>query len=336
VKRSIALLVFVLLPLSARADTDPAPVRQAIERGLKRLEEGSANYLKNRQCFACHHQALTLAAFHSARKRGFAIDADKAEAQLKFTLDTFRPRLDRVRKGESIGGATTTAGYALFALEVASHPRDAVTEALVEYILLKQRSDGSWPAQANRPPSEGSLFTTVAVALQGLRAYGPPAADEKADELRKKIATAIERAQGWLQKAQPATTEDRVMHLRGLILAGVAQKDIDAAREALIQEQRADGSWAQLADRDGDAYATGSVLLALRLAGVSATDDVYRRGVAFLLKTQRPDGAWIVETRSKPIQIFFDNGDPGGKSQFISFLATGWAVAAILETIPVK
>ena len=65
-------------------------------------------------------------------------------------------------------------------------------------------------------------------------------------------------------------------------------------------------------------------------------DAAYRKGVSYLLKTQRDDGAWIVETRSKPIQIFFDNGDPGGKSQFISFAATGWAVLALLEAVEGK
>jgi hypothetical protein len=34
------------------------------------------------------------------------------------------------------------------------------------------------------------------------------------------------------------------------------------------------------------------------------------------------------------LQPFFDNGDPGGKSQFISFAATGWATLALLETVP--
>jgi N-acyl-D-amino-acid deacylase len=43
-----------------------------------------------------------------------------------------------------------------------------------------------------------------------------------------------------------------------------------------------------------------------------------------------------VQTRSRPVQVFFDNGDPGGKSQFISFLATGWATLALLEACPEK
>jgi hypothetical protein len=70
------------------------------------------------------------------------------------------------------------------------------------------------------------------------------------------------------------------------------------------------------------------------MAGVRPDDAAYRRGVAYLVRTQRSDGAWIVETRSRPVQKFFDNGDPGGKSQFISFAATGWATLALLEAVP--
>src|SRR5207302_3839252 len=86
---------------------------------------------------------------------------------------------------------------------------------------------------------------------------------------------------------------------------------------------------------NSDAYATGTALMALRTSDLKADDVSYRRGLAYLLRTQRPDGAWLVETRSPPLQKFFDNGDPGGKSQFISFAATGWATLALLEQYPI-
>ena len=109
-------------------------------------------------------------------------------------------------------------------------------------------------------------------------------------------------------------------------------KAVAAAQAALVKEQLADGSWSQLpGKRGGDAYATGTVLIALRRAGLAAEDPIYRKGVNYLLTTQKEDGSWFVETRSRPVQEFFDNGDPGGKSQFISFAATGWATLALLE-----
>ena len=86
----------------------------------------------------------------------------------------------------------------------------------------------------------------------------------------------------------------------------------------------------------GDAYATATALIALRHAGLDARNPAYRKGVRYLLDKQEDDGAWIVETRSRPLQKFFDNGDAGGKSQFISFAATNWSVMALLETVPMK
>ena len=68
--------------------------------------------------------------------------------------------------------------------------------------------------------------------------------------------------------------------------------------------------------------------------GLEPTDPAYQKAAKHLLATQRDDGSWLVETRSRPVQVFFDNGDPGGKSQFISFAATGWATLALLEQYP--
>ena len=91
-----------------------------------------------------------------------------------------------------------------------------------------------------------------------------------------------------------------------------------------------------LSKMDGDAYATATALVALRRAGLDTKGEAYQMGVRHLLRSQRADGAWVVKTRSKPLQRFFDNGDAGGKSQFISFAVTNWAVPALLETMPVR
>jgi N-acyl-D-amino-acid deacylase len=68
--------------------------------------------------------------------------------------------------------------------------------------------------------------------------------------------------------------------------------------------------------------------------GVSPGDPLYQRGVKFLLRTQGADGSWRVATRSSPQQLFFDNGDPHGKLQFISFTATNVAAMAVMLRLP--
>jgi hypothetical protein len=56
----------------------------------------------------------------------------------------------------------------------------------------------------------------------------------------------------------------------------------------------------------------------------------------FNIDPTRSGASWssVSNLLAKVVQPFFDNGDPGGKSQFISFSATNWAVLALLEAIP--
>lgn len=172
----------------------------------------------------------------------------------------------------------------------------------------------------------------TAVTLIGFRRYGD------ADDLREsatQIQEASRKGLTWLKENQPLDTEDRVFQLRGLVAGDAEPQVIRTRHDELVKEQRPDGSWAQLPNMSGDAYATGSALVALRHAGLQADDPVYVRGLRFLLDTQQADGSWFVESRAKPVQRFFDNGDPGGKSQFICFSATNWATLALLEAIPV-
>jgi hypothetical protein len=75
-------------------------------------------------------------------------------------------------------------------------------------------------------------------------------------------------------------------------------------------------------------------LHALYVAGISPTDETYRKGVAFLLGTQYQDGAWLVKTHAFPIQRYFESGFPFGRHQWISAAGTSWATLAIAHTLP--
>ena len=93
--------------------------------------------------------------------------------------------------------------------------------------------------------------------------------------------------------------------------------------------QHADGGWSDMASMESNAFTTGKVLVALRAAGVSTSDAVFRRGVKFLLDTQQEDGSWHVRSRALAFQPYFDNGYPHGYDQWISAAGAGWATAAL-------
>src|SRR5262249_9628791 len=123
------ILAALAMTASARADTPATSLRGAIDKTLRRVEQGSANYIKNRQCFSCHHQAMSILTMTAAQKRGFTVAPAKLRRQVDFTLDTFRPKIEQIRKGQGIPGGNTMAAYALFTLEAAGHPPDETTAA---------------------------------------------------------------------------------------------------------------------------------------------------------------------------------------------------------------
>jgi N-acyl-D-amino-acid deacylase len=327
------MVAFALLCLIPQAQVDTT-IKDAIHKGLQRIQQGASNYPEKRQCFSCHHQALPVFVLTSAQKRGLDIEPARIKDMVQFSLKSFRKH-NLLIQGQGVGGANTTVGYALATLASTNYTPDETTAALVRFLLVRQRNDGAWTPTTNRPPTEGSLFTSTALALAGLKKYGSREILDVA-HFQPQIDKACERGLDWLLKNEPKTTEDKVFRLRGLVHGEAVREEIARARDLLLDEQKDNGSWAQLPDMPGDAYATATVLTTLRLAGLPSDDEAYENGVKYLLKTQKDDGSWLVETRSRPIQTFFDNGDPGGKSQFISFVATSWAVQALLETLPEK
>jgi hypothetical protein len=321
----------LLLAVGVAAPADaPDDVKTAVARALPLLKKGAEGHVAQRTCFACHNQASPLLALMTARSRGFEFRDEDLKKQVEFIAAFLEKNRAEYREGKGQGGQVDTAGYALFTLQVGKWKPDATTEAVVEYLLLRDKDADHWRATSNRPPSEASDFTTTALALRGLRDWGTAGQKERIDKR-------IEKTRAWLLKAKTKDTEERIFRLWALQAVEADKGDVREARDELLRFQRKDGGWGQTDAMDSDAYATGSALVALhRAGGLATSDEAYRRGVAFLLKAQREDGSWLVASRSKPFQTYFESGFPHGKDQFISMAASGWAATALALTLPAK
>jgi hypothetical protein len=333
----------------------PETIRAAVVKALPLLVKASADeYPKQRDCFSCHNQAVPAVALALARQRGFTVDAQTLRAIAEHTEADLNAAVDDYRKGKGQPGGVIRAGYALWTLEAAGWAPDETTAAVAHYLTVVPGQRDHWHAYSDRPPSESSDFTATSLAIRGLLAFAPPA--------NQKSAPWRNRALKWLDQAKPRETEDRAFGLWSLKQAGASPMAIAAAARDLLQAQRPDGGWSQLdpsaepakstLDKDkaqdagsraaavarakgSDAYATGLALVALHQAGGVPTDlPAYRRGLDFLIRTQRDDGSWFVKSRSRPFQPYFESGFPHGPDQFISMAASGWAVAALALACP--
>ena len=159
---------------SWRPSMSPPPRSGPPWRGpCRRLQKSLVVYEEKRDCFSCHNQGVPLVALNIARSRGLAIDEDAFQGAVALTLADLESALERYRQGRGQPGGATRAAYALWALEAGDHPPDEITAAVAEYLLKADRDRDHWTTSARRMPIEASHFTTTALALRGLRAYGP-------------------------------------------------------------------------------------------------------------------------------------------------------------------
>ena len=324
IRSTLTITVMIVAPFALLPRSIPAkdtPRRMAVVRAVSLIEKSSATYVDKRECFSCHHQALTMMAMSRAKLSGIELQPDSLSRQVQFSLEYFGDRRKRLLKGEGVPGGPYNAGYALTGLAATGTSKNEVTKALVQYLLKSEHKDGGWRIRTHRPPLEDSHFTATALAIKGIAEFAEPA--EKAKPAKRALA--------WLKKTEPKSTEDHAFKVLGLHW-GEAKIEKQKAAEALLELQSTDGGWSQTTDMKSDAYATGLALSSLRQSGaLPARSPQYKSGVKWLLDHQEADGSWRVKTRSKPIQKYFESSFPHGKDQFISISATCWAVIELSQ-----
>jgi ankyrin repeat protein len=310
--------------LHQRFDGDS--IRKAVAAGLPLLQRSGRTIAQTSKCITCHQHSLVAMTVGQARRHGFAVDEEIATEERGQVQAILGRKVPLLLIGADLD--PTLAAYSLVGFAAEDQPPNTLTDALVHYLVLHQHQDGRWLPEAYRPPEEGSPFSFTALAVRGLQAYAPRGRSPE-------IAGRIARACRWLLQAQPAETADSTFQLLGLKWAHAPAEEIDKAAARLLRQQRADGGWAQLATLPSDAYATGQVLFALHEAGGLSTDaPAYRRGIAFLLRTQHADGSWFVATRCFPALEYSGSGFPHRRHQFISAAATCWAILALVQAAP--
>ncbi len=313
-------------PIEAGRPPEADAIRRAVSAALPLLQQSERTITQTRDCVSCHQHPLVSMAVGLARKHGFSVDETIATEERSHIVKDMEGRIRPLLLGTGID--PTLSVHVLAGLAAEDEPASRVTDALVHYLVLRQRKDGRWQQENYRPPDEASDFQFTALAVRGLQAYAPKGRT-------REIAARVELARHWLQITAPTDTTDRVFQLLGLGWARAEPAAIQNAVTKLLGEQREDGGWAQLPTLASDAYATGLALYALHEGGGVAVDSPsYRRGVEFLLRTQQEDGSWFVASRSFPIVEYSKSGFPYGKNQFVSASATCWATMALALASP--
>ena len=318
--------------------TEPAArramIRTSVQRAIDRVQPSSKAFLQvplvhdQQKCTSCHQQQLPNVALSLARERGLRVDEFELGRTLSAINTEYAAGIETVRQ---IGPAfppmiTVRFGFDFDALHAFHYAPTPATDAISRALLTHQRADGSWWAPVRRPPMEDGPLYATASAARALQLY-PPAG------MQREVARSLERTRSWLTIQKTRDLNDRVFQLFGLAATNDTPEHLRSLAEQVIAEQSPDGGWAQFPGLEGDAWATGSALVALHQAGIPTTHPAYQHGVEFLLRTQFDDGSWWVRSRTIPFQPHFNGNFPHGKDQWISAAGTSWAMTALLLTL---
>ena len=314
----------VVAALRKAGASNTASVHSAAEKALLLLQQSGSQFSNTSRCNSCHHQSLPQMAFGIARTRGFELDEALVEKQVESAISQLKSvAAEALENRDRIPDPPIAVSYALLGFASSEYPRDEVTAALAQVVSAWQDDNGRFHSLPPiRPPLESSDVTATALSLRAIQLYGT--------QPDQRVARAVD----WLRAVKPRTTEEHAMQLLGLAWGQGRPDDIRRSTASLLALQRQDGGWAQLPTLETDAYATGQALVALQTAGYAVSSSQYQRGVGFLLRTQFPDGSWLVRTRTFPVQVPKDSGFPHGKHQWISAAGTSWAAMAILLALP--
>jgi ankyrin repeat protein len=319
-------LGLVVIATPAIAQT-PAEVREAVVKALPPVQKAQEPwYTANKQvCASCHHQYQPSLAYRAARERGVPVNETiaRADAVKAFTFAD----IDKAIQYQYVIEPSVDDAYRMIAANAAGVAPNLGAAIYARLLISRQNADGTWDGFHQRPPSSYSRFTMATLGLRAVQLYRHASQKSAAD-------AAVARARGYLEKNAAPDTEGRAYQLLGLKWAGADNGRLRRLGRELIATQQADGGWESRAGRGSDVYSTGQALVALHDgAGLPATDEAYRKGVAYLVKTQSADGSWLATTRLRPpaplSPPYFDAGYPGQRDQFLSMSGAGWAIMAL-------
>jgi ankyrin repeat protein len=307
----------------------PTDIRTAVERSRALLGKASVVASANGGCASCHAHNIVDTVERAALTKGLRPDEKLTAQRQTLTKAPYFSPANLLERFPDPAGSPITTVFALNALANSGYSPDRTTDAAVIHLVSQQSRDGRWfMTTVARPPIGEGAIAVTAYAIRALKTYAPPG---RAADVNERLA----RATAWLAVQKPVTTEDRNMQLLGLLWAGRGMADRKPLAKVILARQHSDGSWAQSDDLAGDAYSTGVSLFALvEGGGIAPEHAAYKKGVAYLLSTQRADGSWYVKSRAVKFQPYFDGGFPYEHDQWISSMATGWAATALAMALP--
>lgn len=314
------LLLFTLLFLcvvgfvssGSQRSSDKTAEAKAIDFLVREVPAWS----KNNGCYSCHNNGDAARALYAAGRKGYSVPQTALDATTSWVS---QPNNWENNKGDP-GFSDKTLSSVQFASSLlaafdAGHVKDRQPLAIAaRKLIAEQNADGAWriePDSALGSPTTWGTTLTTSMAIKVLQQEGS-----------NKSIEAVRRGQRWLSRVMP----NSVLTAATLIIATTGNPEQSTQRlqalNLLRAAQTSDGGFGPYAKSPPEIFDTAMALLALtEVSNEAGVDELIRRGRAFLVSQQQPDGSWIETTRPS-----------GGDSYAQRVSTSGWATLALLMT----
>ena len=302
--------------IPAASAEEPKRSELSVSLALQHLEEGAVAWSGQRKCVTCH----TNGTYMVVRPALSASLGKPPEATWEFFRKTLvslqaeeRSSLRRSTKPAQV--IYVAAGLAEWDAHVTGKLLPETEQALALMFEIQEET-GTWGTLDCWPPYESDAYHEATVAAMAA-ATAPGYLTKVAESDNEMLKKAVERLQNYLRTQPPLHDYSRIL----LLWARSRWPNlIDAARQAELidvvrKHQREDGGWsirtfaapeawgrgnraAKLRSEPdfetpaSDGHMTGLAVVALRSAGVPASDPAVTRGIAWIKTNQRVSGRW--------------------------------------------
>jgi len=282
---------------------------------IEYMEQGAEAWTSEWKCVACHSNGsymvvrpLLTPQLGPPQKAVRDFFVGRLQEELATDPADLRSELD------STQAVYVAAGLAIWDAHV-THRLSPETAQAMEMMFKLQRADGDWTiSDDNNPPLESSRFQLATIAARAVGNAPGWLANQRGTpvELKVKLLEHYLRAENGMQGDYDRTDLLwAATELPGLLDANRMRQLV----EMIFRHQKSDGGWSirdfahpeewgkgnraeklraelEFADPPSDGHMTGLAIIALRKAGVPASDPRIQRGMSWLLANQRSSGRW--------------------------------------------
>jgi squalene-hopene/tetraprenyl-beta-curcumene cyclase len=286
------------------------------------MEQGAVAWTSDWKCVACHTNGsymvvrpLLTSELGRPNEKLRAFFVGTLHEELAAGPADISPELD------STQAVYVAAGLAIWDAQV-THRLSPETEQALAMMFKRERADGGWTiSDDNNPPLESSRYQLATVAARAIGNAPGWLAQQRGTPLEGRIDLLEDylRHPGKVQGDYDRTD----LLWAATELPGLLDKlRIEELTAMVFSHQRTDGGWSirsfaqpeewgkgnraaklraepELADPPSDGHMTGLAIIALRKAGVPASDRRIQRGIEWLLANQRASGRWYTRSLNR-------------------------------------